>query len=63
MREVYVNNGVIHQINFIKTPQPNEIMERKHGCLLNVSCSLHFQASLAIQFLGECVLRVAYLKN
>lgn len=38
-------------------------MERKHRHILEVDCALRFQASLPIEFWGDCVQAMVFLMN
>lgn len=55
--------GILFEISCVGTPQQNGRVERKHRNILNVACSLRFQANLPIKFLGECILTNGYLIN
>ena len=62
MKNFYVDNGIIHEISCVDTPQQNGRVERKHYHILNTARALQFQASLPLDFWGECALAIAYLK-
>lgn len=47
--------GAIHQSSCPYIPQQNGVTERKHRHILEITISLHFQASLPLKFWGDCV--------
>lgn len=55
--------GIVHQSSCVYTSQQNGVVERKHRTILGIARSLRFQASLLLQFWGECVTTAVYLLN
>ena len=63
MTSFYGQHGIIQQTSLVDAPQQNGCVERKHRHVLEVARALLFQASLPIEFWGECVLTAAHLIN
>jgi len=63
MSEFFASKGILHQRSCVESPQQNAVVERKHQHLLNVACSLRFQAHLPLFSWGECILTVAHIIN
>lgn len=55
MTTYLTREGILHQTSSVGTPQQNSCVERKHQHILNVACSLMFQAHVPIKFWDECV--------
>ena len=63
MKEFYDDIGIVHQTSCIETPQHNEIVERKHPHLLNVTRSLLFQSNLPTVFWSYALIHSDVLIN
>ncbi|RDX74872.1 hypothetical protein CR513_45305, partial [Mucuna pruriens] len=57
------DNGVVHELTCVNTPQQNRVAERKNRHLLEVARVLLFQMSVPNVYWGEAVLTTAYLIN
>lgn len=63
MLDFYKENEILLETSCPYTPQQNEVVERKHRHLLDIARALRFQASLPIEFWGDCVLTTSYIIN
>ena len=63
MTSYFRDNWILRETSCVGTPQQNGRVKRKHRHILNVARALRFQASLPIEFWGECIMTAAYLIN
>jgi len=57
------NFVIIHQTSCVNTPQQNNIVERKHGHLLNVSRTLMIKSHLPKIYCSYFVIHAAHIIN
>lgn len=62
-KQFFATHGVIHQTSYVRRPQQNARVERKHRHILEVARSLRFHAAIPLQYWGECVTAAAYIIN
>lgn len=63
MKTFYATEGILLETSYIKMPQQNGVVERKHRHLLEVARSLRLEAMFPIKFWGECILTTTYIIN
>jgi len=63
MNEFFSSKGIIHQTNYVETPEQNGIAERKHQHLLNVTRALLFQSKISTHFWSYALTHAAFLIN
>ena len=63
MSNFYASKGIIHKKSYVETPQQNNIVERKHQHILNVTRTLLFQANLPPIFWEFAINHVVFLIN
>jgi len=59
----FASKGIIHQTTCVETHEQNDIVERKHQHLLNVTRALIFQFNIPSVFWCFVVQHVAFLIN
>ncbi|RDX96282.1 hypothetical protein CR513_21082, partial [Mucuna pruriens] len=57
------DNGVVHELTYVNTPQQKGVAKRKNHHLLKVARALLFQMSISNVYSGEVVLTATYLIN
>ena len=63
MTNLFVNKGIMHQTSCVNTPQQNNIVERKHGHVLNVARALMTQSHLPKIYWSYFVIHVVHIIN
>ena len=63
LNEFYSNHGILLHTSCVGTPQQNGRVEHKHRNILEVARALRLQASLPLDFWGECVQAAIFLIN
>jgi hypothetical protein len=63
MHDFFLKTGIVHQTSFVKTPQQNARVERKHQHILNFARALLFQSHLPKQFWSYAVTHAVFLIN
>jgi hypothetical protein len=63
MTDFFNSKGILHQTSCVETPQQNSVVERKHGHILNVCCSLMFHSHIPKTYWCFAVNHVVHLIN
>lgn len=63
MNELYASEGIILETSYAHTPQQNDVVERNHRHMLEVSRALRFESKLPIKFWEEYILIATYIIN
>ena len=63
MKKFHGEHRIIHQTNYVDTPQQNERVRRNLYLVLKIAKALRFQAHLPLEFWRECVLTATYMTN
>jgi len=63
MKNLCQSKEIIHQTTCVETPKQNDIVERKHQHLLNVTRTLLFQATLPSIFWNFAIQHATFLIN
>jgi len=61
--QFFADLGIIHQTSCVDRPQQKGRVERKHRNVLEMARALRFQASLSLQYWGDCVLSATHMIN
>lgn len=63
MIEFFNQKGIIHQKICVATPRQNEVAERKHQHLLNITRALKTQSNHPNIYWNDCILTAAHIIN
>ena len=63
MKELFLHRGIHHQTSCARTPQQNNVVERKHRHLLETARAIFLHSKVPDQFWGDSILCSAYLIN
>ena len=61
--KICTEKDIISQSSCVDTPQQNEVVERKHKHLLEVTRALFFQSNLPLHYWADCVMCAAHIIN
>ncbi|KAK9681574.1 hypothetical protein RND81_10G012100 [Saponaria officinalis] len=62
-KNLFEENGILHQTSIVDRPQQNGVVERNHRHLLEMRRALRFHSGLTLEYWGDCVLTAAHLIN